>query len=145
MLLHRVSNVIASMPGESDGASQWVAHTSPYQRVLSTVSALDRPRPVDWIVRESCVDESDAIGVLNQLERMGIARVHEHGADRHWGPRRGYVRSVTIQELVESYDRSDLIDARDRARSVIDGSDQGRDRDLAEYRLELIEEAIDRM
>jgi len=100
---------------------------------------------VDWIVRESCVDESDAIGVLNQLERMGIARVHEHGADRHWGPRRGYVRSVTIQELVESYDRSDLIDARDRARSVIDGSDQGRDRDLAEYRLELIEEAIDRM
>ena len=100
---------------------------------------------MDWIAREPCVDESDAIGVLNHLESMGFARVHEHGTDRHWSPRRGYVRSVTIRELVESCDRSELIDARDRARSVIDGSNQGKGRDLAEYRLELIEEAIDQM
>jgi DNA-binding GntR family transcriptional regulator len=127
------------MDTPTDGKAEWVDQTTAHDRVLSVASTVSQPRSVQHIADEACVSEVTAREYLDRLADLGVLLKSERGGTPVYSPDPLHTRLMGIRDLLERYDRGDLIEMR----SEIEADSEARDSELVAYRLSLIEDAIE--
>lgn len=122
----------------TDGVSEWVDQTSAYDRVRSIASTVSQPRSVQYIASEARVSEVTAREYLDRLAGLGVVLKSEKEGTSVYSPDPLHTRLMGIRDLLEEHDRGDLIEMRSEIEADSDAHS-----DLVEYRLSLIEDAIE--
>lgn len=127
------------MDTPTDGEAEWVEQTTAYRRVRSIASTVSQPRSVQYIASEARVSEVTAREYLDRLADLGVLLKSEKEGTPVYSEDPLYTRMQGVRELLDEYDRDDLIELQ----AEIEADSEAQDSDLVAYRLSLVEEAIE--
>ncbi|WP_089650181.1 DUF7342 family protein [Halobacterium hubeiense] len=160
--------------GPPPGEEAWKAETKAIERVISVALSLDRPRTADWIADEAAVAPQTARDHLASLSELSIITQTTARGVTKYQLDTAYMRFREVSEYVEKYEKDHLMDVADEAqeqiqetkqRYEVEDSDELRAKatepettsseiqeykkaasewETLEYRLDVIEEAIER-
>lgn len=161
------------MSEDDPGVEAWKRQTSAFDRVESVASGLSRPRSASYIASEAHVAENTARGHLERLVRMNVLVRETTEGTAVYAPDPLHTRMQAIRDLFEEHDHGGLLDLKAALQAEIrdwreeygvdspealrtrgadaDSPEETRtiartanDWEIASYRLELVEEAIER-
>jgi DNA-binding transcriptional ArsR family regulator len=124
------------------GRTEWEDVASDGERVHSVVRTLSQPRPASWIADTALVPISTAQKHLSELADAGVVEAVDDGGERRYAPNPGYEREQEIRRLAEEHDRDDLARLRQELTECA-GQSEEQERRLIEYRLGLVDNAIE--
>lgn len=154
------------------GVDVWKEHTSAFDRVRSVAQTVSEPRSAPWIAGEAAVSENTARGHLERLVEMSVLRKVERRGHARYAPDPLHTRLQTLRELLDEHDHEGVIALKEdlqgrieawRTEHGVDSPESLRELaadtetveetatvrrtasewELAEYRLGIVEEAID--
>jgi len=160
------------MSDPSPGIAAWKKETSAFDRVQSVASTVSQPRPASYIAEQAHVAENTARDHLERLVGLNILLKSDETGTTHYSPDPLHTRIQTLRDLLDRHDRNGLIQLkadlqerlegwrdeygvdspdslRDRAASTDTAADTrdieqtARDWELVEYRLSIVEDAIE--
>ncbi|WP_119820057.1 DUF7342 family protein [Halalkaliarchaeum desulfuricum] len=160
------------MSDSSPGVAAWKEETSAFDRVQSVASTVARPRPASYIAEQAHVAENTARDHLERLVDLNILLKSDEKGTTHYSPDPLHTRIQTLRDLLDQHDRNGLIQLkadlqeqieewrdeygvdspaalRDRAAETDTAADTrdikqtARDWELVEYRLSIVEDAIE--
>jgi len=160
------------MSDPSAGIVAWKRETSAFDRVQSVASTVSQPRPASHIAEQAHVAENTARDHLERLVDLNILLKSDDKGTTYYSPDPLHTRIQTLRDLLDRHDRNGLIqlkadlqeqiegwhdkygvdspDAlRDRAAATDTAADTRdikravRDWELVEYRLSIVEDAIE--
>jgi len=130
------------MTDDGTGVDTWIEATTPLERVRAISQTLTEPRPAVWIADESYVPEDIARNYLAQLVDTGLLVEQDCEPIPKYIPNHSEIRAQSIENLIDEHDRTELVrlrdDFQDQAKHM-----EGEERELLEYRIGLIEDAIE--
>lgn len=155
------------------GIEAWKANESAFDRVRSVAVTLSQPRAADWIAEQAAVAGNTARSHLERLVEMNVLEAVSDGGMTRYRPDPLYTRMRALRDLLDGRDRDDLVELRAELQEQVETwqneydadsfddireqaataetSDRTRelrrtanDWEIVRYRLELVEEAIDR-
>lgn len=158
---------------DAPGVEQWAEHETAFDRVRSVAVVLAEPRPADWVAEQAAVAPNTARDHLERLVEMNVLEAVESGGATRYRPDPLYTRMRALRDLLDGRDRDDLLAHRADLQEQVEGwrSEHGADTpeelrefaataasaertrelrrtandwELVRYRLNLVEEAIDR-
>lgn len=158
---------------DAAGVDRWKATDSAFDRVRSVAVTLTQLRSADWIADQAAVAGNTARNHLERLVEMNVLEEVSHKGVTRYRPDPLYTRMRALRDLLDERDRDDLVNLRAELQEQVetwqneydvnspDGlreqaastetSDLTRelrrtsnDWEIVRYRLELVEEAIDR-
>lgn len=161
------------MTGDSPGVDAWVEHTSAFDRVRSIAGGLAQPRSASYMASEAHVAENTARGHLQRLVKLNVLLEHDESGTTLYAPDPLHTRHQTLRELLTDHDRDGLIELKADMQEQLEAwrdqydatsPDELRKRaartetaettrevrqaasewDLLEYRLGIVEEAIEK-
>lgn len=124
------------------GRSEWENVASDGERVRSVVRTLSQLRPAGWIADTALVPIETAQKHLSELADAGVVETVDDGGERTYASNPDYEREQEIRRLVEERDRDDLVRLRQELSDCASQS-EGQERRLIEYRLGLVNDAIE--
>lgn len=154
------------------GTEAWKEHTSAFDRVRSVAQTVSEPRSAPQIAEQALVSENTTREHLERLVEMNVLLASDREGHRNYTPDPLHTRLQTLRELLDEYDHDGLValkeDLQDRietwsAEYGVDSPEDLRtlaadtetaeetatvrrtanDWELAAYRLDVVEEAID--
>jgi len=160
------------MTDDEPGVAAWKERTSAFDRVRSIADTVSRPQPAAHIAEEAAVAENTARDHLERLVEMNVLLKTDRGGTAVYAPDPLHTRAQTLRDLLEEYDRDGLIRLkedlleqieswreeygvvspealRERAATTDDVTKTreirttARDWELAAYRLDIVEDAIE--
>ncbi|WP_049927588.1 DUF7342 family protein [Halopiger goleimassiliensis] len=161
------------MSEDPPGVNAWTEETSAFDRVRAVAGTLSEPTSAQEIAVEAHVAENTAREHLDRLVEMGILLESTEGRSTVYSPDPLHTRMQTLRDLLEEHDHDELIelkaDMQDRIEQWqdeygVDGPADLRevaattenatetrdimktasDWELLEYRLDVVEDAIER-
>ncbi|WP_120243316.1 DUF7342 family protein [Halopiger aswanensis] len=126
---------------DAPGVDSWKEHTSAFDRVQSIATTVTQPRSAAYIADEAYVEEATAREHLDQLVDLGVLR-RTHEEETWYAPDPLYTRMLSLRDLLDAYDQDGLANLQTEMRSKLEEL-EGRERDLLQYRLGVVEEAIE--
>lgn len=161
------------MVGSGPSGKAWREHASPFDRVWAVVQTVTKPRPVSWIAAEAVVSESTTRTHLERFVEMNILQKFNDLDASTYAPDPLYMRFNLMRELRNSPDLDELISLKDELqtqletwrdrygvtspeelRELAEGMGDAEeirnirrtahDWELAEYRLTVVEDVINR-
>lgn len=108
------------MTGPADGVSEWVDHTSAFDRVRSIASAVSEPRTLQYIADEAQVSETTASEYLERLVDLNVLQKTSREEELVYSPDPLYTRMEAIRELLAEHDRDELVKLRSALQSQLD-------------------------
>jgi predicted ArsR family transcriptional regulator len=160
------------MSDDSPGVAAWKEHTSAFDRVRSVAESTGQPLSAGEIATEAAVAENTARTHLERLVEMNVLlRISEDGTALYTADPL-HVRAQTLRELLDEHSHDELISLKREIQTRIESweSEYGvvspdalreqagatetaeatkavretaQEWDLAEYRLEMVEDAIE--
>lgn len=124
------------------GRTEWEDVTSDGERVHNVVRTLSQPRSASWIADTALVSIETARKHLSELADVGVVEIVDDGGEMTYAPNPAYEREQEVRRLVEEHDRDDLARLRQELSDCASQS-EGQERRLIEYRLGLVNEAIE--
>ncbi|WP_224333828.1 DUF7342 family protein [Haloprofundus halobius] len=160
------------MTHSDPGVDAWKEHTSAFDRVRSVAQTVSEPRSVSWIAEKAAVSENTARGHLRRLVEMNVLLTFDRDGRTTYAPDPLHTRHQTLRELLDEYDHEGLIALKESLQTQIEtwrgeygvaapeelrtlAADTetaeetatvrrtANDWALTEYRLSIVEEAID--
>lgn len=154
------------------GVDEWKEHTSAFDRVRSVAQTVSEPRTAPWIAEQAAVSENTARSHLERLVEMNVLLEYDEDGPTKYAPDPLHTRLQTLRELLNEYDHDGLIALKENLQTQIETwrDEYGRDSfealrelaaetetadetaalrrtandwELTEYRLNIVEEAID--
>lgn len=126
---------------EESETAVWTDETDAFDRIVSISTTLSQPRTAAHIADEALVNEESAQEYLNQLVDLNTLQRDDRTEQTLYSPDPLYTRMVTLRKLLDEYGREEMEDLRGELQDELETLD-GQERDLAAYRLGLVEEAI---
>lgn len=130
------------MTDDDIGVDAWIEATTPLERVRAISQTLTEPRSATWIADESCVPEDTARSHLDQLVDTGLLVEQDCEPVSKYSPNHSHIRAQSIKDLLDEHNRTELVRLRDDLRGQTKHV-EGEERELLEYRIGLVEEAIE--
>lgn len=130
------------MTEDDTGVDAWIEATTPLERVRAISQTLTEPRSAAWIADKSCVSEDTARSYLDQLVDTGLLIQHDCERVSKYSPNHSHIRAQSIKDLLDEHNRTELVRLRDDLR-VQTKHIEGEERELLEYRIGLVEDAIE--
>ena len=115
---------------------------NPLERVRSISQTLTEPRSATWIADKSYVSEDTARSHLAQLVDTGLLVEQDGDSVPKYSPNYSEIRAQSIENLLDEHNRTELVRLRDDLRNQTEHI-EGEERELLEYRLGLVEYAIE--
>ncbi|WP_049924375.1 DUF7342 family protein [Halopiger djelfimassiliensis] len=160
------------MPATDSGVEAWKEQTSAFDRVRSVAQTITQPRSAPWIADRAAVAENTARRHLDRLVDMNLLVSFDREKPITYAPDPLHTRLQTIRNLLEEYDHEGLITLKAELQGQIESwSDEygvdspaelrelaaetttadetaavrhtASDWEVAEYRLGIVEDAID--
>ncbi len=161
------------MTEQTRGVDAWKAHTSAFDRVQAVASTVSQPRSASYIASEAFVAENTARNHLERLVTLHVLVKTEQDGGARYAPDPLHTRLQTIRELLAEYDRDGLIQLKAELQTQIEEWQSeydvsspaelrtlaaetttetetrairrtANDWDLLKYRLDIVEESIER-
>ncbi len=160
------------MSGDSPGVEAWKEHTSAFDRVRSVAESASRPLSAGEVATEAAVAENTARSHLDRLAEMNVLlQITDDGTVRYTADPL-HVRAQTLRELLDEHSHEELISLKTEIQTKIESwqseyevtssealrkqagqtetaaatkavRETARDWELTEYRLEMVEDAIE--
>lgn len=130
------------MTDDDTGVDAWIEATTPLERVRSISQTLTEPRSATWIADKSYVSEDTARSHLAQLVDTGLLVEQDGDLVSKYSPNYSEIRAQSIENLLDELNRTELVRLRDDLRNQTEHI-EGEERELLEYRLGLVEDAIE--
>lgn len=113
----------AEQPEEEEGPpmgrERWKEQTKAIERVIDVILTVDEPRTASWIGDEALVSEQTAREHLDLLADLGVvAATKAHGVTKY-RPDVAYLRFKKLSQMVERYDREELMDRVEKFKQQI--------------------------
>lgn len=161
------------MASPGHGIDNWKENTCAFDRVLSVSQSVSKPRSASWIAKQAAVSEPTARNHLEQLVELTVLLQHSQENQVKYAPDPLHTRLQAIRHAWDEHDRDDLNTQKEELQNQIKmwshesgtkspqalrqiaansktAADTERIRrtankwDLVEYRLSIIEEAINK-
>lgn len=87
----------------------WVEQTSAFDRVMSVALSVDGPKTATWIADEAHVAETTARSHLERLVDLRVLTSASARGPTSYAPDSGYLRFRKVSELVEEYDKDEIV------------------------------------
>lgn len=156
------------------GTAAWKEQTSAFDRIQRVALTVSKPRPAAWIAEEALVAENTARTHLQRLTDLNVLTADTAGDATTYYPDPVYVRTREVRSLVDDHDQNELTDLAADLKADIEewmaeydaagptdvrisstatdvSATEARDRrrvasdwEHAQYRLSLIEDALER-
>lgn len=130
------------MTDDDTGVDAWIEATTPPERVRAISQTLTEPRSAAWIADKSYVSEDAARSHLDQLVDTGVLVEQDGDSVPKYSPNHSQIRAQSIGNLLDEYNRTELVRLRDDLRNQTKHI-EGEERELLEYRIDLIADAIE--
>lgn len=124
------------------GRIEWENVASDGERVHTVVRTLSQPRSASWIADTASVSTETARKHLSELADAGVVETVDDGGEKTYAPNPAYECEQEIRRLVEEHDHDDLARLHQELSECASQS-EGQERRLIEFRLELVNDAID--
>lgn len=160
------------MADPSPGIEVWKQETSAFDRVQSVASTVSQPRPASYIAEQAHVAENTARDHLERLVDLNILLKSDEKGTTQYSSDPLHTRIQTLRDLLNQHDRNGLIQLKadlqeqieawreeygvdsptslrnraaetDTAAETRDIKQTARDWELLEYRLTIVEDAIE--
>lgn len=160
------------MPEQTAGVEAWKEHTTAFDRVQSVATTVSQPRSASYIADEAYVAENTARDHLERLVGLNVLLKTERDDGAVYSPDPLHTRIQTLRDLLEEHNRNGLIDLKaelqsqleewkdgygvnspsalraqaaetDTAAQTRDLKKTASDWELAQYRLSILEDAIE--
>lgn len=126
------------------GRTQWEDVASDDERVDTVVRSLSQPRSAGWIADTAFVPIETTRKLLSELVDAGVVEIVDDGGEKTYAPDPAYERKQEVRRLAEKHSGDDLARLRQELIECASQS-EGQERQLIEFRLELVNDAIDRL
>ncbi|AUV82539.1 transcriptional regulator [Salinigranum rubrum] len=108
------------MSETTPGIEAWKEHTSAFDRVQSIASTVSQPRPASYIADEAHVAENTARKHLKRLVDLNVLLKSERKGTTLYSPDPLHTRMQTLRDLLDQYDRDELIELKAELQSRIE-------------------------
>lgn len=108
------------MSNTTPGIEAWKEHTSAFDRVQSIASTVSQPRPASYIADEAHVAENTARKHLERLVDLNVLLKSERKGTTLYSPDPLHTRMQTLRDLLDQYDRDELIELKAELQSRIE-------------------------
>lgn len=98
--------------GDEAVVDAWIERTSAFDRVRSVSEEQTEPQPVSYIAEEAHVAENTARDHLDRLVDMGFLLKEDRGGLTEYSPDPLHARMQELRSLLDDYDRDELIERK---------------------------------
>jgi len=130
------------MTDDDTGVDAWIEATTPPERLRAISQTLTEPRSAAWIADKSYVSEDTVRSHLEQLVDTGLLVERDGDSVSKYSPNYSQIRAQSIENLLDEHNRTELVRLRDDLRNQTKQI-EGEERELLEYRIGLVEDAIE--
>ncbi|WP_135823945.1 DUF7342 family protein [Halorussus ruber] len=95
--------------GGPQAAETWVEQTSAFDRVMSVALSVSDPKTAKSIANEAYVAETTARNHLERLVELRVLTSATANGTTTYSPNSGYLRFRKLSELVEQYDKDEIV------------------------------------
>lgn len=157
---------------EIPGTNQWKQYRSAFDQVRSIIATVSEPKSADWVAEQAHLTENTTRDHLQRLVEINVIQIIPGETATQYVSDPLYTRIQALHDLLDGHDRDDLIELRGDLQERVeewqteydsDSSSELRelaahvdtaaetreirraanDWDIIEYRLELVEDAIE--
>ena len=103
------------------GVEEWIENTTALDRVKGIASGRQKPISVAEVAEEAFVSKNTARSHLERLTEYNILQAETQGETTLYSANPRYTRFSAVEELLDEYDRAELMELRSKIQERIEG------------------------